>query len=71
MHLKKIVAGATISGALGFTALGLGVGTANADDHGPWVPWQPGDVVRDWVPWVPRVGWQPWQGDGGWQGEGD
>jgi hypothetical protein len=31
MNLKKIIARATIGGALGFTALGLGAGVANAD----------------------------------------
>jgi hypothetical protein len=73
MNRKKIVAAATIVGALGFTALGQGAGVPNADDdHGPWVPWvpwQPGEIVHDWVPWVPWSPWQPWQGNEGDQGE--
>lgn len=32
MNLRKVAAHATIVGALGFTALGLGVGTASADN---------------------------------------
>ena len=43
MNLKKIMAGAAISGALGFIALGLGAGVANADPASPVVagiPWQ-------------------------------
>ena len=43
MNLKKVMAGAAISGALGFTALGLGAGVANADLASPVVagiPWQ-------------------------------
>jgi hypothetical protein len=49
-NLKKAVAAATISGALGFSAVAMGAGVANADDdHGPWVPW---------VPWQPGQVWQ-------------
>ena len=43
MNLEKIMAGAAISGALGFTALGLGAGVANAGPASPVVagiPWQ-------------------------------
>jgi hypothetical protein len=35
MNLKKILAGAAISGALGFTAVGLGAGVANAEPASP------------------------------------
>jgi hypothetical protein len=35
MNLKKIVAEATIAGTLGFTALGLGAGVANASPPAP------------------------------------
>jgi hypothetical protein len=78
-NLKKAVAAATISGALGFSAVAMGAGVANADDdHGPWVPWvpwQPGQVwqnwVARWVPWYPGK-WipQPWHGGDDW-GEWD
>jgi hypothetical protein len=69
VNLAKVVAAAAISGALGFTALGPGAGTAKADDGhgpwGPWVPWGPGEVAHDWVPWVPWVPWGDWRGDQG------
>ena len=45
MNLKKVVAGAGIAGALGFTALGLGAGVANADPSAPGalgIAWQQG-----------------------------
>jgi hypothetical protein len=35
--LKRIVAGAAMAGALGFTALGLGAGIANAEPSAPVV----------------------------------
>jgi hypothetical protein len=41
MNLKKIAWTATIGGALGAAALGLGAGSAQADDWVPWVPWVP------------------------------
>jgi hypothetical protein len=65
--VKKTVAAASIAGALGFTALGLGAGVAKADDGPwvPWVPWHPGEDATDWVPWVP---WRDWQGSQGDQG---
>ena len=53
MNLKKTVAQATIAGALGFSALGLGVGagTASADPggHGQpcWAPYCQGDPRGD------------------------
>jgi hypothetical protein len=50
MSVKKIMATATIAGAVGAAALGLGAGTAQADD---WVPWVP------WVPHVDDFGWNP------------
>ena len=37
MNLKKIAAGAAMTGALGFTALGLGAGVANAAPASPVV----------------------------------
>ena len=41
MNLKKIAWTATTAGVLGAAALGLGAGTAQADDWVPWVPWVP------------------------------
>jgi hypothetical protein len=59
MNLKKIAWTATIAGALG-AALGLGAGTAQADDWVPWVPhvddgvgfnpFPPGQV-KQFCPW--------------------
>ena len=49
MNLKKVVAGAAIAGALGFTALGLGAGVANADPSAPGavgIAWQQGQQDR-------------------------
>jgi hypothetical protein len=37
MNLKKIAAGAAMTGALGFTALGMGAGVANAVPASPVV----------------------------------
>jgi hypothetical protein len=42
MNLKKIMAAAAITGAFGFTALGLGAGMANA------VPTSPGTPGTTW-----------------------
>lgn len=75
MNVKKIVGTATLAGALGAAALGLGVGTAQAD---PWVPWVP-DIpgvpgVGDWVdvnPFPPgqvKNAMCPWFPPGHWTG---
>src|SRR6478609_10291588 len=40
MNLKKMAGTALLAGAMGAAGLGLGAGTAQADDH--WVPWNPG-----------------------------
>ncbi|HZA09082.1 hypothetical protein [Mycobacterium sp.] len=54
MNLTKIAGTATIAGALGAAALGLGAGTAQADDWVPWVPWVPHvDNPVDWNPLPP------------------
>jgi hypothetical protein len=63
MNVKTIAATATIAGALGAAALGLGAGTAQADDWVPWVPWVP--HVDDGVGWNPlppgqAKKWCPW-----------
>ena len=60
MNLKRIVAGAMIAATLGFSALGLGAGVANAKPHGPGGPWIPGPGHGHWVdgPWR-GPGWGP------------
>jgi hypothetical protein len=55
---KKLLAGAMIVGALGFSSLGAGGGIANAKPHGPGIPWIPGPgYVGNWHPgkWLPDV----------------
>lgn len=47
--MKRVMATATLAGALGAAALGFGAGAAQADD---WEPWEP------WVPWVDH--WDDW-----------
>jgi len=52
VNLTKILAGAAISGALGFSALGLGAGVANANPPAPviaGVPWwgEPGPSANE------------------------
>ena len=62
MSVKKLLAAAAVAGSLGATALGIGAGLAQADDH--------------WQPWIPRIDnvvpnnpvapgqlkkWCPWQ----------
>jgi hypothetical protein len=43
ISVKKVMAAAAISGALGFIGLGVGAGVANADDgYAPWGPWHGG-----------------------------
>src|SRR5258705_12507138 len=56
MYVKKIAAGAAMVGALGFTAVGLGAGTANAAPPAPVVT---------------GVLWQQDRGHGGDWGHGD
>ena len=62
MALKKVIAAIAVAGSLGTAALGLGAGTAQADDWVPWVPWVP--HVDDWVPNPAPPGqlakWCPW-----------
>ena len=60
MNLKKVAAGAAMTGALGFIGLGLGAGVANAapespvtgilwqQDHGDGGDWGHGDRGGDW-----------------------
>lgn len=63
MKMKKIGAHLTIAGALGFTALGLGAGVANADQPIPNTPGMTWKLDHD------GHGWGHWGGgDGDWQG---
>ena len=58
MNMKKIAASAAIAGALGFGAMGLGSGFAQADPDPFWpIPPIPGDDV--WLPGDPP-GHDPW-----------
>jgi hypothetical protein len=51
-NVKRIAAAGAISGALGLAALGLGAGTANADESDiPFVPANP----SDWQSYLPLV----------------
>jgi hypothetical protein len=62
VSLKRIGAGATIAGALAFTALGLGSGVSNADQPlptGPGITWKldRDDDWEDWDRWNRGRGW--------------
>ena len=62
-QMKKTVGAAAIVAVLGAATLGLGAGTAQADDWVPWVPWVP--HVDDWDvgnPLAPgqEKKWCPW-----------
>lgn len=70
MNMKKVVAGAAMTGALGFASMGIGTATANAD-HDDWWWWDPpppghfvpspGHIAQ--IPGVPPPGhWdKPWK----------
>jgi hypothetical protein len=79
MNLKRIAGAVTLAGALGASALGLGVGAAQADPFwgNPGIPWIP--QPTDWIPgpWDPGVNappgqvkntWCPWNPPGHWEG---
>lgn len=59
MNLRKIAATASMTGALGFAAVGFGTGVAQADDFDlvdwPHVPGVP-DVEIPEIPGIPRGG---------------
>lgn len=67
--MKKIAAGLTLAGALGFSALGMGAGIANADQPVPATPGMTWKLDHDghWG----HGGWGggDWDG-GGWNGGG-
>jgi hypothetical protein len=68
MNLKRIVAGAAMAGALGFTALGMGAGIANAAPPAPTVSgiaWQQ-DHDGHWG----HGGDGDWGRGGGWDNRG-
>src|SRR6476659_2282403 len=49
VNIKRFASAAAIAGAIGAAGLGLGAGSAQADDGWvPWVPWDPGHGVGDW-----------------------
>lgn len=51
-HLKRIAATGALSGALALAALGLGPGTATADDEAV----TPGGSSSDWQAYLPLLG---------------
>jgi hypothetical protein len=55
LNLKRIVAAGALSSALGLAALGLGSGTANADDD-PGAPLLPGGTASSWQSYLPLLG---------------
>jgi len=71
VKLKKFAGTATVVGALGAAALGIGAGTAQADGWEPWVPWlphvddwnpglnwgSPGQIKNTLCPWLPPGHW--------------
>jgi hypothetical protein len=61
MNLRKIAAGAAMVGALGFGAVGLSAGTANAAPAAP--------VTTGWE--QDHGGYWDHDGDGGWGHRGD
>jgi hypothetical protein len=66
MNLKRIAAGAAIAGALGFTAVGLGAGTANAAPPAPAVAgWQQDHGGH----WGHRGDGGDWNNGGGYWGD--
>jgi hypothetical protein len=67
VDVKKIGAGAAISGALAFAALGLSAGVANADQPVPATPGISWKLDRhDWDDWRDRDDY--WRGGPGWNG---
>lgn len=71
MNLKKIVTQGAIAGALGFTALGVGAGVANADQpipSSPGMTWKlDNDDWDDWDDWN-RGDWNRGDWNRGWNG---
>ena len=63
MKIKKIAGAAAIAGAMGAAGLGLGAGSAQADQIWipdiPGIPWGPGHWVDEWIPDVVPVGQGP------------
>jgi hypothetical protein len=70
-RIRKVIAGAAITGALGFASVGLGAGQASADDDWWWEPPSPGHFVPSpghiaQLPFVPPPGhwdkhWKWWK----------
>ena len=67
MYIQKIAAGAALACVLGFSAVGLGAGIANAAPPAPAVGgWQFDGHGGNW-----GHGGGGWGGRGGWDGGGD
>lgn len=62
--MKKIAAGAAFIGTLGFTAVGLSAGLANAEEA---LPNSPGVT---WKLDKPKPHWDDWRDDRRWRGAG-
>ncbi|MEO3760644.1 hypothetical protein ABGB19_20455 [Mycobacterium sp. B14F4] len=67
MTVKKIGAQAALVGALGFTALGVGAGVANAEQPLPSTPGMSWKLDKDWDDWDDR-GWRRWDEPRYWNG---
>jgi hypothetical protein len=54
-NLKRLAVTGAISGALGIAAVGLGAGTANADELDSIAPLVPGGLSDDWQSYLPLL----------------
>ncbi len=54
-NLKKIVVTGAVTGALSLAAIGLGAGTANADELDAIAPLVPGLSGGDWQSYLPLI----------------
>jgi hypothetical protein len=68
MNLKKIMAAVAITGAFGFTALGLGAGMANAVPTSPGTPGTTWPQDGDWWGHGHGHGHGHWGGGDDWHG---
>ena len=75
MKIRQIAGTAALAGALGAAALGLGTGSAQADDiwvpDFPGIPWSPGHWIPDpnlGPPGQVKNAFCPWNPPGHWAG---
>jgi hypothetical protein len=54
-NLKRIVVAGAVTGALSLAAIGLGAGTANADELDSIAPLVPGGLSEDWQSYLPLI----------------